>query len=132
MDYDLFNRLSQLGKRLIDLHLMKSRELNKTESKFDVPGSNMVEKTTYVSPRQLCTYSAVIGKHGLHIACPNAGGFCFKQSLETDAASKQAFKQVKKSEDSKEGRIYINKNQYFSRITLELWEYILCGYPILR
>ncbi|NIM14861.1 MAG: hypothetical protein GTO45_22980, partial [Candidatus Aminicenantes bacterium] len=100
LDYDLFNQLSQLGKRLIDIHLMKSRELNKTVSKFDVPGSNRVEKTTYVSPRQL--------------------------------SSQRAFKQVKKSEGGKEGRIYINNSQYFSRINPELWEYMLCGYPILR
>jgi len=100
LDYELFTQLSQLGKRLIDIHLMKSRELNKTGSKFDVPGSNMVERTTYVSPRQL--------------------------------ASQQAFKQVKKSKESKEGRIYINNSQYFSRITPELWEYMLCGYQVLR
>jgi hypothetical protein len=60
----------------------------------------MVERTTYVSPRQL--------------------------------ASQQAFKQVKKSKESKEGRIYINNSQYFSRITPELWEYMLCGYQVLR
>jgi predicted helicase len=100
LDYDLFNQLSQLGKRLTDIHLMKSKELNRTGSKFEVPGSNRVEKASYVSPRQL--------------------------------ASQRAFKQVKKSEKSKEGIIYINKSQYFSQIKPEMWEYMLCGYQILR
>jgi hypothetical protein len=64
-----------------------------------------------VLKKSVGAYSALIGQHVLHIACPTAGGFCFKRSLETDAASKQAFKQVKKSEGSKEGRIYINNSQ---------------------
>jgi hypothetical protein len=100
LDYELFNHLAHLGKRLIELHLLTSRELNKTVSRFEVSGSNRVEKTTYLSPRQL--------------------------------ASQQAFKQVKTGEGSKEGRIYINNDQYFSRINPGLWEYMVCGYPILR
>jgi predicted helicase len=100
LDYDLFNHLAHLGKRLIELHLMKSRELNKTVSRFEVSGSNRVEKTTYLSPRQLM--------------------------------SQRAFNQVKTQEGSKEGRIYINNDQYFSRINPVLWEYMICGYQTLR
>jgi hypothetical protein len=35
------------------------------------------------------TYNAVISQHVLHIACPTAGGFCFKRSLETSVGIKQ-------------------------------------------
>jgi len=101
-DYDLFSQLSELGKRLVDLHLMKSMELNQTESKFDISGSDRVEKITYVTPRQLL--------------------------------SQQAFKQVEipiSGAERNEGRIYINDSQYISRIKPAVWEYTLCGYPIL-
>jgi predicted helicase len=30
------------------------------------------------------------------------------------------------------GRVYINDNQYFDKIPLELWEYELCGYQVLK
>ncbi|RJP56799.1 MAG: DNA methyltransferase [Ignavibacteriales bacterium] len=46
-DYKLFIKLGELGKELADLHLLKSKKLNKPIAKFDVDGSNEVEKVTY-------------------------------------------------------------------------------------
>jgi len=44
-DYEKFKNLSELGKELVDLHLMKKKL--PTKVKFDIPGSNVVEKVRY-------------------------------------------------------------------------------------
>ncbi|MCU0286879.1 MAG: N-6 DNA methylase [Acidobacteria bacterium] len=46
-DYVLFSELGQLGKVLAEIHLMKSPELDNTFSRFEKPGSNLVEKIIY-------------------------------------------------------------------------------------
>ena len=46
-DYKLFIQLGKLGKQLADLHLLKSKELEKTISKFPIDGSNEVEKPIF-------------------------------------------------------------------------------------
>lgn len=46
-DHKLFIKLGKLGNQLADLHLLKSKELDKTISKFPVDGSNDVEKPKY-------------------------------------------------------------------------------------
>jgi len=83
-DSELFMRLSNLGEKLAAVHLMRSRELEQTFSKFEVIGNNLVE------------------------------GPLFKPSLGED------------------GRVYINKTQYFSSISEELWNYEVCGYQVLQ
>ena len=47
-NYDLFIKLGKLGKELADIHLMKSPQLNKTFSRFEVSGDNVVKKVEYV------------------------------------------------------------------------------------
>ncbi|MCK5012199.1 MAG: N-6 DNA methylase [Candidatus Omnitrophica bacterium] len=44
---EIFLKMSSLGKQITNLHLMKSSELNKTVSTFDIPGSNIIEKVTH-------------------------------------------------------------------------------------
>jgi predicted helicase len=44
-DYEDFKKLAELGKELVELHLMRKRL--PTEVKFDVIGSNVVEKVKY-------------------------------------------------------------------------------------
>ncbi len=46
-DYKLFIQLGKLGKQLADLHLLKSKDLDKTISKFQGEGNNKVEKPNY-------------------------------------------------------------------------------------
>jgi len=102
-DHELFIEISKLGQRLVWIHLMKSSELTGAASRFEIKGNNRVEKVNYVTPRQLL--------------------------------SRKAFKKVKtpaKRARIEEGRLYINEKQYFSGIKPTVWEYILCGYPILR
>jgi len=79
-DYKLFKELSGLGKELIDLHLLKSKKLNKTVAKFEGIGLNEVKKREY---------------------------------------------------DKKEKKLYINDQQYFAGIEIEVWEYYIGGYQVL-
>jgi len=46
-DYDLFVRLGKLGKKLVDLHLLRSPELNKPIVKFYGDGDNRVKIRNY-------------------------------------------------------------------------------------
>ncbi|HEX7456320.1 MAG TPA: type ISP restriction/modification enzyme [Candidatus Nanoarchaeia archaeon] len=46
-DYKLFQELAELGKKLVDLHLLKSLELNNPLSKFYGSNGNRVEKREY-------------------------------------------------------------------------------------
>lgn len=78
-DYNLFNKMCKLGKRLVDLHLMKSKELIKPIAKFQGVGDNIVEKPLF----------------------------------------------------KKEGRVYINKKQFFERIEEDIWDYQIGGYQVL-
>jgi len=45
--YELFEQLSQIGKRLLDLHLLKSQELNIPICKFLGKGDNVIKKVEY-------------------------------------------------------------------------------------
>lgn len=75
-DYKRFKRLSELGKELVELHLMRKRL--KTSVKFDIPGSNIVEKVRY-----------------------------------------------------EEGKVWINKEQYFEGIAEDVWNFYIGGYKVL-
>ncbi|KPK91269.1 DNA methyltransferase [bacterium SM23_31] len=46
-DYKLFNKMAEYGKRLVDLHLIKSKELDPPVAKFQGEGDNKVEKLRY-------------------------------------------------------------------------------------
>ncbi len=46
-DYDLFLTVSKLGEQLVDLHLLKSIELNKPVVKFEGKGDNLVKRVDY-------------------------------------------------------------------------------------
>jgi len=46
-DYKLFIKMCEYGKRLVDLHLLKSKELDLPVAKFQGKGDNKVEKLRY-------------------------------------------------------------------------------------
>ncbi|MFQ5965745.1 MAG: type ISP restriction/modification enzyme, partial [Candidatus Scalinduaceae bacterium] len=46
-DFKLFQKMSDLGKELTELHLLKSKSLNNPISKFQGEGTNIVEKLKY-------------------------------------------------------------------------------------
>ncbi|HOQ17519.1 MAG TPA: hypothetical protein PLG49_09180 [Defluviitaleaceae bacterium] len=75
-NYDKFKRLSNLGKELVELHLMKKRLPIKV--KFDIPGSNIVERVKYEN-----------------------------------------------------GKVWINKEQYFDGVPEDVWNFYIGGYQVL-
>jgi len=46
-DYEVFKELSNLGKELVDLHLLKTPGIDEAEIGFPKGGSNTVEKVSY-------------------------------------------------------------------------------------
>ncbi|MBI2487254.1 MAG: DNA methyltransferase, partial [Deltaproteobacteria bacterium] len=46
-DYGVFSRMAELGKRLVDLHLLKSPGLDTPIAKFQCKGDDKVEKVRY-------------------------------------------------------------------------------------
>jgi len=46
-DYNLFHKIAEYGKRLVDLHLLKSSELDPPAAKFQGDGNNIVEGVNY-------------------------------------------------------------------------------------
>jgi len=50
-DYELFSRMGKYGSELVDLHLLKSAELNNPIAKFQGSGDNQVEKPRYDEDR---------------------------------------------------------------------------------
>jgi predicted helicase len=79
-DYKLFKKFSEIGKQLIELHLLKSDLLNNSSSKFEGNDNGLVKEISY---------------------------------------------------NINEKRIYINKNQYFTNIEPEVWNYFIGGYQVL-
>jgi len=52
-DYELFTKMSKSGKNLVDLHLMKSKKLDKPIAKFEGNGDNLVTKVVYDEKQKL-------------------------------------------------------------------------------
>ncbi len=51
-DRALFKALAEKGEELVALHLMEAPALDQLITKFDVPGSNQVERVRYAEPHQ--------------------------------------------------------------------------------
>ena len=67
----------EYGKKLVDLHLLKSKEIDAPIAKFEGKGENKVKKVIY-----------------------------------------------------KEGKVSINKDQYFDGVSEEIWQYQIGGYQV--
>jgi predicted helicase len=50
-DYKLFSKLAKLGEKLVDLHLLKSKELEQPVARFQGKGNGKVEKPKYEKSR---------------------------------------------------------------------------------
>jgi hypothetical protein len=46
-DFNLFKKLSEIGKQLVEIHLLKSDLLNTTSSRFEGDGNGLVKKVIY-------------------------------------------------------------------------------------
>jgi len=78
-DHDLFLQMTGYGKRLVDLHLLESEELDQPVAKFQGDGDGVVEKPKY---------------------------------------------------DDANGRVYINKDEYFEGVSKDVWNYYIGGYQV--
>ena len=76
-NHKLFKGMGEYGKKLVDLHLLRSKEIDPPIAKFEGKGDNKVEKVTF-----------------------------------------------------KEGKVSINKEQYFEGIAEEIWKYQIGGYQV--
>jgi predicted helicase len=99
-DYKLFIQLGNLGKQLADLHLLKSKDLDKTISKFPIEGNNKVEKPIFRHSELL--------------------------SESSENGNKKMLKQVQRDN----GKVWINKEQYFDGVKEEVWQYQIGGYQV--
>ncbi len=69
-DYKLFKKMSEYGNRLVDLHLLKSHELDLPIARFQGDGDNRVEKPkyddnagrVYINKEQY--FEGISGEHG--------------------------------------------------------------------
>jgi len=59
--YDLFRTMGKLGKELVDLHLMKSKKLDKPAARFEGKGDDLVGKIKYDEKKSLVYINA--GRH---------------------------------------------------------------------
>jgi predicted helicase len=75
--YKIFCKMGEFGKELVDLHLLKSKEIDPPIAKFEGKGENKVEKVVY-----------------------------------------------------KEGKVLINRDQYFDGVPEEIWQYQIGGYQV--
>ncbi len=75
--YKIFSKIGEFGKELVDLHLLKSKEIDPPIAKFEGKGENKIEKVVY-----------------------------------------------------KEGKVSINRDQYFDGVPQEIWQYQIGGYQV--
>ena len=80
----LFKELGGLGEKLVDLHLMRSPQLDNLITTYPVDGSHRVEKISYKEP-----------------------------------------------DTTHNGRVYINKSQYFEGVLPDEWEFQIGGFQVL-
>jgi predicted helicase len=50
-NYEIFNKMADSGKRLVELHLLSSKELELPSAKFEGKGENLVQKVRYEGER---------------------------------------------------------------------------------
>lgn len=108
-DYKLFKKMSEYGNRLVNLHLLKSQELDSPVARFQVEGGNRVEKPKYVPT-------------DCHSREQGESGILQKDSGQAGMTENAAKKEL--------GRVYINKEQYFEGISGEAWSYQIGGYQV--
>jgi len=106
-DYKLFQKLAELGKKLVDLHLLKSPELNKPFAKFWGDGSNLVGMRKFIDEEQAAEFVDI------KVA-----------SFWPDAGENPEFKS--------RGIVKINDDgQFFGPVPEEVWNYYIGGYQVL-
>lgn len=117
-DYTLFKKMSEYGKGLVELHLLKSVDLDSPIARFQGKGDNRVEKPKYDNNSS----SAVILAEPVPACRGSRESF-----LKKDAGRAGMTKKIK---GEVAGCVYINKEQYFEGILYEVWNYQIGGYQV--
>lgn len=118
-DKVLFRKLCALGGELVALHLLESPKLNKLVTTYPKKGSDTVENVRYLEPGLPLT----------SILSPQAGRGSKRDSLSGPGAGEG---KGEVGERKSNGRIYINRDQYFAGIRPEEWEFHIGGYQVLQ
>jgi len=113
-DVELFRALCGLGQRLVALHLMESFSKTVVPS-FPIKGNNVVEKVEYQNPSSSSSSSIV--------------GTGLAPVLPTDAPVLHTNAPIPSTEQT-EGRVYINKTQYFGGVPADVWAFHVGGYQV--
>ena len=104
----LFQRLADLGKQLVDLHLLKTAELDNPATKFYGQGNNTVGISKFVDSDEVAEF------HDILIATN------WSQSKE-------------KPDFKSKGIVVINdEKQFFGSVSKEVWNYYIGGYQVLN
>ena len=98
-------KISEHGNKLVNLHLLKSQELDSPAARFQVERNNRIEKPKYVPA-------------GCHSREQSEPGILQKDSGQDGMTEKEL------------GRVYINKEQYFEGISGPVWSYQIGGYQV--
>jgi len=110
-DVALFRALCGLGQRLVALHLMEAYSKTVVPS-FPVKGTNIVEKVEYQEDTMPV---------GTDLSRPpgNMNG-------DEDAMNRS----LQARHHQTEGRVYINKTQYFGGVPSDVWAFHVGGYQV--
>ena len=113
-DVTLFRRLANIGKTLVGLHLMEDAPPSHASGqgslvRYPVAGDNVVEAVRYSEP------SPPASSAPLAALSPQVG----EGSLPT-------------GEENLNGRVWINKTQYFDNVQPEVWHYHIGGYQVCQ
>lgn len=116
-EYKLFSKMADYGERLVELHLLKSSELDTPVTRFQGKGDDKVEKV-WLSLRGRA--EAISKDEILRGACP-----------ERDSSVAPLSQNDRKQRDQNDKLdVYINDTQYFEGIPKEVWEYHIGGYQV--
>lgn len=106
-DYQLFQSLAQRGEELVELHLLKSKYLEKSKVKFYGKGSLSVEMPSFTTKVDLDSY--------LDFPRPDY--------LTSDEGGLDVIER---------GIIKVNQKQFFGPINKDVWNYNIGGYQVLE
>ncbi|MDD5055411.1 MAG: N-6 DNA methylase [Candidatus Peribacteraceae bacterium] len=106
-DAKLFWKLVTLGREIRLLHLMESPKLEELITGYPMEGEHVVEKVSF------------------ELNAPR---------VDTRSPEKESRSQEKNraSSDNAEGKVWINKTQYFDCVPLAAWEFYIGGYQPLQ
>jgi len=109
-DYKLFKKMSDYGNSLVDLHLLKSADLDSPIARFQGKGDNRIEKLRY----------ELFEKSPLNPSLPKRGSKDSSHNIPP----------LVKGGEGGFGLLFINKAQYFEGIPPDVWAYQIGGYQV--